>query len=670
MNISRLMTQLFGQNRTPETRTLELKPGEVVSGVVVQLLEGREAIVKVGDHLVRARLELDIPQGQRTLLQVQPETMNGQIVLKPLTASGVPIAETSLAELLSRFGLQDTPGNRLLLQELHSAGVPLTRDRVLRYAQMAEQVPPKADGNMWRQAALLAEIRGLPMTVYTVSALHEALFGRPLGEGLNRLGAQIQGAIREAPLPLQQLLQRIEAVLADLQRAIGSWGRSAGDGSLNASGASGIGHESNPLAPMSRQAEGALAVSTSLGNQRLPEGAVASPPTGQAPPPSPEAGSTSPAGQGRLLQAADADLAGSQARQNPVGQPMGREGFSVGGTGTESGATRNLGQAQAGSSQGAMTVQAGSDPSGTALAAQPHGGVANGMAAQRAGSSLVSGMAAADSLSAGSAHTPPEPGRNGAWLPSSEQAANQGIETARGDRESGNWISRLLRTLGIGHERQAVNILSESGLQPEAGRPEGESVLSKPADTLKGLLLQLARSEEAPFALRETAQQLVNQITGQQLLLTVDRNATFTHLALLIPVQVGQQEQTATVHVQTRKSRNGKLDTSNCRLLFDLHMQSLGLLLLDVQVTDRIVSMKVHNDHPSIDKLLDDHRDEVADNLQQLGYQLLSLRSAPYPAPAPRQVGGESAGKPEGTGGGRLSGLYVTKPYKGMDLRI
>ena len=103
-------------------------------------------------------------------------------------------------------------------------------------------------------------------------------------------------------------------------------------------------------------------------------------------------------------------------------------------------------------------------------------------------------------------------------------------------------------------------------------------------------------SQETPPALKEAAQQLVQHLTGQQLLLNTDRTAPFAQVTMFIPLHGVDGEQTASVHIQSRRGRKGELDATNCRLLFDLDMKFLGPTLIDVQVVDRIVSLSFRND--------------------------------------------------------------------------
>ena len=104
----------------------------------------------------------------------------------------------------------------------------------------------------------------------------------------------------------------------------------------------------------------------------------------------------------------------------------------------------------------------------------------------------------------------------------------------------------------------------------------GEAASPGTADSLKGLLLQLASSDSAPAALKEAAGQAVQYLTGQQLLLTTDRGSTFAQMHWFIPITGPNGEETASVQIQSRRGQRGELDASNCRLWFDLDMKSLG----------------------------------------------------------------------------------------------
>ncbi|MNO30897.1 hypothetical protein D3C76_208450 [compost metagenome] len=260
----------------------------------------------------------------------------------------------------------------------------------------------------------------------------------------------------------------------------------------------------------------------------------------------------------------------------------------------------------------------------------------------------------------------------------SAAAAQQTGTAAAHDTES--WVGRVLKLLGAEHEQQAVR----GGMQPQpAVAPPADTAASanapKPAlpqavlagaadggdtaaDTLKGVLLQVLGSSEVPPAVKEAAGQLVQQLTGQQLLLNTDRTAPFAQVTMFLPLRGPDGQETASVHIQSRRGRKGELDAENCRLWFDLDMKQLGQTLVDVQVVDRIVSLKLHNDTPWVLELLEERKDEIGAAVESIGYQLSSLRTEPLPLPstASASVAGSA---------GKLAD-YVPDSYKGVDYRI
>jgi hypothetical protein len=92
-------------------------------------------------------------------------------------------------------------------------------------------------------------------------------------------------------------------------------------------------------------------------------------------------------------------------------------------------------------------------------------------------------------------------------------------------------------------------------------------------------------------------------------------------------------------------------------------MKQLGQTMVDVQVVDRIVSLKLHNDNPWVLELLDGRRENIAAAVESIGYQLSGLRTEPLP-----ELG--SAGAPAaGLSPAKLAD-YVPDAYKGVDYRI
>lgn len=619
MNISGLIRNLVGELTAADSKTLELKVGQIVKGVVLQLLGDQEALVNIGGTQVRAKLETPLKQGEVTMLQVQPESKGGQIMLKPLADSAVQISDDSLGELLKAFEVKDTAGTRQMVQQLQQNAIPVTKDNVKAFDTVMQEMPQGENKEEWLQAAVLASKKGLPLTPTTVSALKQVTSGPPVSQVLDQLEKQATALLEQDPThPAADTAKQVVSLLKEL-RATAAAGR-----------------PSEAAAPAPEEPATAALPAAALSKPTAAQ--VGSTVKAEAPQPLPANGSLPAAAAQATVPAAPA--AGAQLPA-PAAQ------------------------------QAAATQAASAKP------AALHEAHAHGAEPVKQGEPLQAGS--------------PKP------LPETPPAKQEGVQASKEARVSApqapgadpvetNWISKLLKAVGVEHESQVAAKLDDRGgvanplrqkamdeavsiLTNASVDQQGETV--KPAaETLKSLLLQLTASDDTPAPLKEAAQQVVGQITGQQLMLTNDKNAMFAQMTLFIPFMDNSGQQSAAIHIQSRKGSRGELDASNCRLLFDLQMKTMGNTLLDVQVVNKIVSLNVHNDHPALAGLMESSKDEIAAAMNSVGYQFISLKCSPYPKPIEAQEGKDSALK-VGSLDGRvdLSELYQPRTYKGVDVR-
>jgi hypothetical protein len=662
MQIGQLMRGVIGEPVPDQAKALELRIGQIVRGVVLQLLDGRDALVSLNGVQVRARLETPLAPGQSAMLEVMPDSAAGTIVLRPVDAGQAQPTQATLRGMLRLLGLPDMPWARELALDLHRGGYPVNRETGEAFRQAATARPADVPEAEWMRAAATAWKRGLPVTEHTVAALRQAMFGKPAGELLEQLRAQLSA--------------------------------SAGRSGAEAGGAAGT------------PSSGALSALAARVLALLDEGEMLL--------------------AGLAMRAtAQARSTGQQAAAGAHGSAAGTAQAQAGGAGALPGSAVSPGDAVAprtGQSALGQAPASGSMPTaaGGALAAGQAPSSSPGPAAQ-SGLAGTAVSRAADARQPGTGNGAGRPGPAAEQAPGSaapRQAASQPQQAAAG-RES-NWIHGLLKWLGIDYEKQLAQQASLRGesaagqraageAPPDAAAAGGEASagagsnagaqdaaeraasrtgpgafpLSPQAaeaqqaraggagpaagETLKQALLQLAASEDAPAALRETAQQLVQQITGQQLLLAPERNGVlFSHLTLFIPFRGEDGGETARITIQSRRGRKGELDPDNCRLLFDLRMKYLGDTVVDVQVVDRFVSLNVWNDHPDLERLIEASRDEAAGALNRAGYRLTSVRVKPFPDTAARNAGRDAVSPAPPSD----PAAYAGKPYKGVDLRL
>lgn len=638
MNVGAIMKALMGVAQPSDPRALELRIGQIVRGVLLQVTDGGEALLQINGVQVRAQLAADLPVGQSTLLQVQPPPAGGgQIVLKPLADASDPLDDAAMPDLAKSFGLPGQKWSFELLLGLKRDGYPIEQETAHWFKQAAEAKASGADAQEWMNAAGVAFRRGLAPTETTIASLRQALYGPPLHaqlEGLQKLLADYlgqAGGAEDAPMSggaaaaarVSRLLAQGSALLA-----AGSEELLAAPG--QAQTAAGAGTPADEAEALARGSAGFAAAA----GEGSGDGARVSASDAQAP-------------AGRASANADAVPADGGMGGRPAGANVAQTAAGAGAVAAQSG--------------GLLTRAPGQAPTGPASApAAQAGGVAEGAAQDAAGS------AAARGATAGS-----DAGGHGASAAASD--ARAGASGAAAPRAEASWIGRFMQWLGVEHEHQAAVLpAGESGAgtdgKPNADGDPGQSS-ARAGDTLKSALLTLASSDSVPSQLREAAHALAQQITGQQLLLANDKTnpAPMSHMTFFVPFKGQDGDTTATIHVQTRKGRRGEWDTGNCRLLFDLRMSHLGDTVVDVQVVDKVVSLKLMNDRPWVAEILESARDEAAAGLRAAGFQLLSLKTVPFPVSVQADAGESAAAQPAGA---RIAAeAYAAKPYKGVDYR-
>jgi hypothetical protein len=581
MNVGQLLRSLLSEAQPGEPKTLELKIGQIVKGMVLQLLSEQDALVNIGGVQVKAHLETPLKQGEVTLLQVQPESSNGQITLKPVASSTVQIADESLADVLNNMGLKDTATNRQIIQALHQDNITLSKENLQAFAKVIAAIPANAQPEQWQQAALLTVKNNLPITAESVGALHQVIFGAPITQQLNQLSQHMNEALTNPVLSKQvsESITQIKSLLNELQ---------------------------------------------SISAQAFPDSID-------------DGAESVKASKGSILLNVSQVLPKTESTLSELPKTFSTPGV----TGNQVLNTKGLFAAQ-------DQLLTKDDAPASLTKAETSVEPAKAANLPLTGNSSLSTMNETETL-----------------------------KTLTPQAETTQWIGKWLKSLGIEHEQQLFKVLDKTSdldklihntqdspleYSPEASRTPNEAAKQIATDSLKAALLQLNAMDDTPPSLKESAQQLLQQITGQQLLLSPDRTSMFSHITMMIPMNNEQGQQTAAVHIQSRKGSRGEIDANNCRLLFDLRMKSIGDTLVDVQVYNKIVSLHVHNDHDFVANLLESSRDEIAATLQNVGYQFLSLKCSPFPEVALEQVK-DATRSPNASS-------YTSKPYKGVDLRV
>lgn len=714
MNIGSLFRGLIGDSKPGEAKQMELKEGQVVRGVVTSVSEdGQEAVVQIQGVKVRAKLETPLQQGATTLLQVQPPDQDGMPVLKPVAGNPAnPLPNASMGEVLESFNLPDTKENREMITQMRASGITLNADNVKNIQATLSQKPAGIPVGEWVQSAAVAIQRGLPVTAQSVSGLQQAIFGPPLHDLLSNLDNLVRATVTQVqnnatnvntatsanqdpetvsstpagnnpavsgnanPAPSNNttsaLLGKLQTVLDQLGSIVAQSGEQATDADGGKLTSPSVPNPTVPQSPIASttiatvnaQAQplddvapsSAASVNQSLSAttdddaQPVPANSTNTATTGN-----PKAQSTEP-WLGRVLK-----LLGAEHEQQMVRA-------SVNNSSPEAVATRGEQTPASLNANGLNQAQSSLDPATSrnnnpALASNILNGTLNNVVEEQlptpasrvanpANPNVLQQTGANDSL------ITPEAELQNPATPKQVTANAQTIVN-----EQNILTDDLLPNPSLLKNPNSLEATNPAHIAQQIAANTDDAV-SKAQDTLKGLLLQLTAADDVPPALKDAAQQLVQQLTGQQLLLNTDRTAPFAQVTMFVPFRGPDGQETASVQIQSRRGPKGELDASNCRLWFDLDMHSLGPTLVDVHVVDKIVTLKVHNDLEQLAPLVESKREEMATAMGALGYQLLSLKVDAMPIRSNTSENNTSISDPD------LLQRYAPPDYKGVDMKI
>ncbi|MFC7153705.1 hypothetical protein ACFQMJ_34705, partial [Cohnella cellulosilytica] len=219
MNIGPMLRAMLGDAAPADSRSLELRIGQIVRGVLMEMLDNQEALVNINGVQVRAKLDAEMPLGRGTLLQVQPGGAGGLVALKPLADATDALPEEGMKDVLKTFGLTDQKWAMELVRGLKRDGYPIGKDTAAFFNAAAALKPPGVDAESWTSAADVAFRRGLKPTETTLASLRQALFGPPVHEELAGFRAALDGWLgsggaKTASPEAAALGQRLAALLA------------------------------------------------------------------------------------------------------------------------------------------------------------------------------------------------------------------------------------------------------------------------------------------------------------------------------------------------------------------------------------------------------------------------------------------------------------------------
>lgn len=200
------------------------------------------------------------------------------------------------------------------------------------------------------------------------------------------------------------------------------------------------------------------------------------------------------------------------------------------------------------------------------------------------------------------------------------QANTQYHHINEGQSESINWedrgtlighIKKLTTMIGFDNERQLDYLLRDNN-QGSIERQE----------TLKSLLLKFI-DENPPKLYKESAEQLLQKVTGLQLL--SQDSGYYQQYVIQVPLSFLNKNTDLTVQWSGRKKENGQIDSNHCRILFYLELEHINEVVVDLQIQNRILNVNIYNETVGIKVLAEPFVTSLKDKLKELDYQLSSV---------------------------------------------
>ncbi|WP_039041908.1 hypothetical protein [Sporosarcina sp. ZBG7A] len=173
--------------------------------------------------------------------------------------------------------------------------------------------------------------------------------------------------------------------------------------------------------------------------------------------------------------------------------------------------------------------------------------------------------------------------------------------------------------------KQAIqSVLVKLGVHYEAGLASKELHISQIQDSLKPQLVALLQEGLAGTALREAAETVVSRLNGQPLQST--ESGVQQQIIMQVPLHLQGKRIEATIEWNGRMKEDGKIDPDHARVLFYLDLEALHKTVVDMQVQNKVVTLTIFNEDPTLKMLGAVLEDRLAEGLDAEGYRLSAVR--------------------------------------------
>ena len=100
-----------------------------------------------------------------------------------------------------------------------------------------------------------------------------------------------------------------------------------------------------------------------------------------------------------------------------------------------------------------------------------------------------------------------------------------------------------------------------------------------------------------------------------------------------IPLTFFERKIDATLQWSGRKKEDGKIDADYARILFYLDLASIKETVIDMQVQNRVVTVTIFNEDPTLTRLSSPFEPILKENLTAVGYTLSGIFFKNYMTP-------------------------------------
>ncbi|MBG9917289.1 hypothetical protein P9D51_20805 [Bacillus sonorensis] len=140
--------------------------------------------------------------------------------------------------------------------------------------------------------------------------------------------------------------------------------------------------------------------------------------------------------------------------------------------------------------------------------------------------------------------------------------------------------------------------------------------------SLKMVLNEARHSQELSAPLKQEAEQMFHRLNGQ-LFLQQDQSAQ-SQLFLSYPLFSKHGVQDLTVFLKGKKKDDGKIDPSQCRLMFYLQLEGLKETVVDCFIQQNVMTVSIETGF-DLEPLIEPLIPRLKENLKELGYSLSSV---------------------------------------------